>query len=118
MRFRRTRVRLTLISAGIVLPVAVIAAAGFWAVFATLEYGSIDASLGAQAQVLRSALEAGNGSVDPAAADPLPAVTQAGIAVNAILFAPGGQVVDRSGQVRDPARYAPLPGTQIGRAHV
>jgi heavy metal sensor kinase len=104
---RRTRVRLTLVAAGAVLPVAVLAAAGFWAVFAVLEYGTIDASLGAQAQVLTSALEDTSGHVDPAAADPLPAVTQAGIAVNAVLFAPDGTAVDRSGQVRDPGVYAP-----------
>lgn len=104
---RRTRVRLTLVAAGAVLPVAVLAAAGFWTVFATLEYGAIDASLGAQAQVLTSALADPSGHVDPAAADPLPAVTQAGIAVNAVLFAPGGAAVDHSGQVGDPSAYAP-----------
>lgn len=104
---RRTRVRLTLVAAGAVLPVAVLAAAGFWAVFAALEYGAIDASLGAQAQVLTSALEDSGGRVDPAAADPLPAVTQAGIAVNAVLFGPDGTAVDRSGQVRDAGAFAP-----------
>lgn len=104
---RRTRVRLTLVAAGAVLPVAVLAAAGFWAVFAVLEYGAIDASLSAQAQVLTSALQHATGHVDPAAADPLPSVTQAGIAVNAVLFAPGGAAVDQSGQVRNPKAYAP-----------
>jgi len=106
-RLRRTRVRLTLVAAGVVLPVAVLAGVGFWVVFATLEYGSIDASLGAQAQVLTSALEDSSGHVDPAAAEPLPAVTQAGIAVTAVLFGPDGRVVDQSGQVRDPTAYAP-----------
>ncbi|HYW24371.1 MAG TPA: ATP-binding protein [Terriglobales bacterium] len=106
-RLRRTRVRLTLVAAGAVLPVAVLAAASFWAVFATLEYGAIDASLAAQAQVLTSALEDRGGHVDPAVANPLPAVTQAGIAVDAVLFAPGGAAVDHSGQVGDPKAYAP-----------
>src|SRR5207245_859924 len=95
---------------GIVLPVAAVAAIGFYAVFATLEYGSLDASLGAQAQVLTSALEDQNGRVDPTAADPLPSVTQAGIAVNAVLFSPDGAVVDHSGQVRDPGAYAVARG--------
>jgi heavy metal sensor kinase len=104
---RRTRVRLTLVAAGAVLPVAVLAAAGFWAVFAVLEYGSIDASLSAQAQVLTSALEHAGGHVDATAVDPLPSVTQAGIGVNAVLFAPDGRVVDRSGQVSSPGAYAP-----------
>jgi heavy metal sensor kinase len=106
-RLRRTRVRLTLVAAGAVLPVAVLAAAGFWAVLAILEYGSIDASLSAQAQVLTSALEHPGGHVDPAAAHPLPSVTQAGIAVTAVLFAPGGAPVDQSGQVRNAGAYAP-----------
>jgi heavy metal sensor kinase len=98
-----------------VLPVAVLAAVAFWAVFATLEYASLDGSLGAQAQVLTSTLEDPNGHVDPSAADPLPAVTQAGIAVNAVLFSPAGVPVDHSGQVHDPAAYAPgkLSGSSV-----
>jgi two-component system OmpR family sensor kinase len=104
---RRTRVRLTLVAVGAIFPVAVLAAAGFWAVFAALEVRAVDSSLDAQAQVLTSALESGSDRVDPAAATPLPSVTQAGIAVNAVLFAPGGAAVDRSGQVGDPAAYTP-----------
>jgi heavy metal sensor kinase len=109
-QLRRTRVRLTLVAAGAVLPVAVLAAVGFWAVFAVLEYGSIDASLSAQAQVLTSALERSGGHVDPAAVDPLPSVTQAGIGVTAVLFSPDGTVVDQSGQVSRPGAYAPNGG--------
>jgi heavy metal sensor kinase len=99
-RLQRTRVRLTLVYAGIVLPIAVLAAAAFWAVFATLELSSIDASLGAQAQVLSPALTGGSPG-------PLPAVTQTGIAVNAVLFSSTGRVIARSDQVRTPRAYWP-----------
>jgi heavy metal sensor kinase len=105
-RLRRTRAQLTLVSVTGFALVTSVAAVAFWAVFASLEYGSIDASLGAQAQLVTAALEAQGGQLDAPGAGPLPGVTQGGIAVNAVLFGPGGVVLDRSGQVRDPRAYA------------
>jgi heavy metal sensor kinase len=105
-RLRQTRTRLTLVYVAAFLPVAALAAVAFWLVFAALEYGSIDASLGAQAQVVMTSIAHQGGAVDGAALDPLPAETQGGIGVDAVLFAAGGGVIDHSGQVRDPSVYA------------
>lgn len=98
-RFRRTRTRLTLAYAGVFLPVAAAAAGAAWLVFASLEYGSIDASLAAQAEAVRTAVDEQN-------AGPLPSETRNGVAVDAVVFAPDGSVLARSPQVRDPGRYA------------
>jgi heavy metal sensor kinase len=105
-RLRQTRTRLTLVYVAAFFPVAALAAVGFWLVFAALEYGSIDASLGAQAQLVMASLAHQSGQAGDTALDPLPAETQGGIAVDAVLFAPGGAVLDYSGQVRDPSAYA------------
>ena len=105
-RFRRTRARLTLVYVGAFLPVAALAVVGFWLVFASLEYGSIDASLGAQAQVITASLADQGGRVDPSTLDPLPAETHGGIAVDAVLVDGRGRVLDHSEQVRDPGVYA------------
>jgi two-component system OmpR family sensor kinase len=100
-------VRLTLVYAGVFLPVAVLAAVAFWAIFAALEYGTVDASLGAQAQVITATLADQNAPAGSTPVDPLPSETQGGIAVDAVLFSPSGAVLDHSATVRSPLHFAP-----------
>jgi heavy metal sensor kinase len=105
-RIRRTRVRLTLVYLGAFAAVVGVAATAFWFALASFEYGTIDASLDAQAQVVLSALADSNG--DLGGGEQLPGETQGGIAVAALLVAPDGSILDRSGQVSDPQRLAAI----------
>jgi heavy metal sensor kinase len=105
-RIRRTRVRLTLVYLGAFAAVVGVGATGFWFALASFEYGTVDASLDAQAQVVLSGLADSN--LDLGGGEQLPGETQAGIAVAALLVAPDGHILDRSGQVSDPNGLAAI----------
>ena len=105
-RIRRTRVRLTLVYLGAFAAVVGVGATGLWFALASFEYGTVDASLDAQAQVVLSGLADSN--LDLGGGEQLPGETQAGIAVAALLVAPDGRILDRSGQVSDPNGLAAI----------
>jgi heavy metal sensor kinase len=102
---RRTRVRLTLAYSGVFLVVASLAATAFWLTFGHIEYRSVDSSLRSQAQSVIAGLDLVAGRVTFNGSDTLPAATAQGIAVNALLVDPSGQVLDSSGSTPP----SPLP---------
>src|ERR1700730_14859340 len=105
-RIRRTRVRLTLVYLGAFAAVVGVGATGLWFALASFEYGTVDASLDAQAQVVLSGLADSN--LDLGGGEQLPGETQAAMAVAALLVAPDGRILDRSGQVSDPNGLAAI----------
>jgi heavy metal sensor kinase len=126
-RLRRTRVRLTLVYLGALAAVAGVAAIASWFAFASYEYGTVDASLDAQAQIVVSALADSSGEMS-LSGEQLPGQTVGGIAVAALLVTPDGRVIDRSGQVPDPkalaavvrgsgAVFAPSAETRVVAGH-
>jgi heavy metal sensor kinase len=86
---RRTRVRLTVASAGIFALVAVLGAVAVWLTVNRIEMGAIDASLQSQAATVTAALNDQNGQVTLSGGDALPTDTPEGVAVGVTLVAGG-----------------------------
>jgi heavy metal sensor kinase len=103
---RRTRVRLAATVALVFLGVASVAAAATWFEFSRLQYGTIDATLSGQAQLLLAGVEDVNGRVTFQGGDPLPSETRDGIAVSAIILDAHGTVLARSGSAPAPTAVA------------
>jgi heavy metal sensor kinase len=87
---RRTRVRLTLVFTLLVLAVAGVAAAGFWTIYSSYEYATIDGSLRSQADVVRSIIaETSAGTSLPL----LPLGNPRGVAMDSIVINGAGVLV-------------------------
>jgi heavy metal sensor kinase len=113
-RLRGTRIRLTLVYTAIFATVVAIAAAAFWIVLNQVEYGSIDASLASQTQVVLANLEIEHGRVTLSKGEALPGETSGGIAVTAVLFGPDGRIIDQSPKVPTPDAYRPVATSLSG----
>lgn len=113
-RLRRTRVRLTLVNLGAFALVAALAAVGFWLVFRTFEYQAVDSSLLTQTHVVEAQILENATQPAPDGSEALPSETETGIAVGALLLAPDGTVLGRSGTIHDPKGLA-AAGIRLAR---